>query len=242
MLMLAACSSAAEPNLMLGKGTQSQASGAFEPGGPLPERPTAGPSVIQTTVRSLAVAGLIAYVTRPYEEPHRMARLLDNSFLETPVDAGDVYGSGLTLGSGALGIYLLGRATGSQSLQAAGSDLGRSLVASGAAVWSMKLAFGRTRPNGGRYSFPSGHTAAAFSVVPAIRKHFGLKAAVPACALALSAGLGRMEDRKHYLSDVIFGAALGLAIGEAVVGSSSDWPLGRHVSLGPSRVGVTFGF
>lgn len=155
-----------------------------------------------------------------------MARLLDNGFLEFPTDAGDVYGSGLTLGSGALGIFLLGRATGNQSLEAAGSDLSRSLAASAAAVWCLKLASGRTRPNGWRYSFPSGHTAAAFSVVPAIRKHFGLKAVVPACALALSAGLGRMEDRKHYLSDVIFGAALGLAMGEAVVGSSSTWPRG----------------
>jgi membrane-associated phospholipid phosphatase len=137
---------------------------------------------------------------------------------------------------------LLGRLTRSQSLEDTGNDLCRSLLASGAVVWSLKLAFSRTRPNGGQYSFPSGHTAAAFSVAPVIQKHFGLKAAIPAYALALATGLGRMEDSKHYLSDVLFGAFVGLTVGESVVGRDRAGYLGHFFSAGPPGVGFSLHF
>ena len=205
-------------------------------------RSFSGSSLVRTTARALALGGLVAFVSQPYENPRRMARLLDNSFLEGPTDAGDIYGSGLTLGSGALGIMLLGRVTGNRSLEETGNDLCRSLIASGAVVWSVKLAAGRTRPNGGKYSFPSGHTAAAFSVAPILRKHYGLKVAIPAYALALSTGLGRMEDRKHYLSDVLFGAVIGLAIGESVAGRDDGNGFSGSVLVDPSRVGFSYRF
>jgi hypothetical protein len=51
-----------------------------------------------------------------------------------------------------------------------------------------------------------------------------------AVVAGLGAGMGRMEDRRHYLSDVIFGAALGLTVGAA------GWPA-RHLAVAPGGVG-----
>ena len=247
LLLMLAGMSLAEPSLVLEGAVQGRAVPDLAPGAAPLEvswlaRSLSGPSIVQTTARALALGGLVAYVSQPFENPHRMARLLDNSLLEVPTDAGDIYGNGLTLGSGALGIMLLGRLTRNRSLEETGNDLCRSLIASGAVVWSVKLAAGRTRPNGGKYSFPSGHTAAAFSVAPVLRKHFGLKAAIPAYALALSTSLGRMEDRKHYLSDVLFGAVIGLAIGESVAGAGSAKGFSESVLVDPPRIGFSYHF
>jgi membrane-associated phospholipid phosphatase len=57
----------------------------------------------------------------------------------------------------------------------------------------------------------------AFAVAPVFTERFGWRAGVPAYALALVTAIGRMEDRRHYLSDCVFGAALGLASGTAVI-------------------------
>jgi membrane-associated phospholipid phosphatase len=92
----------------------------------------------------------------------------------------------------------------------------RSLVYTSVLVTGLKVAFHRTRPNGGRYSFPSGHAAVAFAIAPVLARRFGLAAELSSYALAAGTAMGRMEDRKHYLSDVVFGAAVGTAIGIAV--------------------------
>ena len=52
--------------------------------------------------------------------------------------------------------------------------------------------------------------------------------------------IGRMEDRRHYLSDVVFGAAIGLAMGEAVIAQRRD--NARRLMVEPGRVGLRFGF
>jgi len=51
-----------------------------------------------------------------------------------------------------------------------------------------------------------------------LANRLGPAVGIPAYILAASTGMGRMEDRKHYLSDVVFGAALGLSTGIAVSG------------------------
>ena len=50
--------------------------------------------------------------------------------------------------------------------------------------------------------------------------HFGHRVGVPAYALAGVTAIGRMEAHRHYLSDVVFGASVGLAVGLAVSESS----------------------
>lgn len=122
------------------------------------------------------------------------------------------------------------------------SDLTKALVLSGAVTAGLKLTVQRTRPNGGPLSFPSGHTSAAFAVAPILASRYGWKAGVPAYTLAIMTSLGRMEDRKHYASDVIAGATVGLVVGNAVAHHRSTQLMAEHVYMGKRGLGLKFGF
>lgn len=80
------------------------------------------------------------------------------------------------------------------------------------------MAVGRERPNGeNNKSFPSGHTSNAFTLAAVAERHYGWKVGVPACLAAGLVGASRLEQDKHYLSDVVAGAALGYVVGRTVV-------------------------
>ena len=82
----------------------------------------------------------------------------------------------------------------------------------------VKVAVGRERPNGqDNKSFPSGHTSNAFALAAVAERHYGWKIGVPAYAVASLVGASRLEQDKHYLSDVVAGAALGYIVGRTVV-------------------------
>jgi membrane-associated phospholipid phosphatase len=189
----------------------------------------------------LLAGGVLAWFSWNLEDAERIGRVLDQPAFEIS-DVGNAYGGGALLGAAAVALTAMGQLTRRPAALEMGGGLSRSLVVSTAAVWTLKLGVGRRRPNGARYSFPSGHTAAAFAVAPVIVHHLGAKAAVPAYALAGLTAIARMEDRRHYLSDVLFGAAIGLAAGDAVVGGGSLGSLLRHLSISPNRIGLSFGF
>ncbi|MCD6594201.1 phosphatase PAP2 family protein [bacterium] len=84
----------------------------------------------------------------------------------------------------------------------------------------LKYAVGRQRPensNSSRWdsSFPSGHTAAAFTMAYIYGSQYP-KSRIPLYAFAVSVGLARIYLGEHYPTDVIAGAAIG-TIGGIVV-------------------------
>ena len=80
----------------------------------------------------------------------------------------------------------------------------------------IKLAVQRTRPDGTRFSFPSGHTSVSFAAATVVQRHFGWSAGVPAYAAASFIAASRIQERRHFLSDVAFGAVVGIVSGRAV--------------------------
>jgi len=172
------------------------------------------------------------------EDPAAQARALDG--LHDVPDVGNVYGSPVVVVGGAATLALFGKLTHRPTFTTAGVDLARSFAYSATLVGAMKVTFDRTRPDGERFSFPSGHAAAAFSTAPVLTHHFGKLAGAAAYALAGATALGRMEDRKHYLSDVVFGAALGFAVGDAIAGQRRG--AGPRVLIDGDRVGVQVEF
>ena len=75
-----------------------------------------------------------------------------------------------------------------------------------------------TRPNGGRDSFPSGHTSSAFMGAAFVHFHFGWPWAILPYLLAALTGYSRIQANKHWLRDVIAGAVLAVVTGYFTVG------------------------
>ena len=77
-------------------------------------------------------------------------------------------------------------------------------------TYGLKYSIDKKRPNGGKHSFPSGHTSAAFQGASFIHKRYGLKYAVPAYIAATFVGYSRVDSDAHYTEDVIAGAEIGI--------------------------------
>src|SRR3989441_211873 len=122
-------------------------------------------------------------------------------------------------------LYVMGRGAKNERLVATTG------TAFDAYLWSMiiasvmKGAFGRERPGRGSGNgeffardsiFPSGHTTRSFAIAAVFADHYGRKTALVAYPLAALIGLATVEEDKHWLSDVVAGAGLGLAIGRGI--------------------------
>ncbi len=78
----------------------------------------------------------------------------------------------------------------------------------------LKRTIREERPDGSdNLSFPSGHSSRSFAAAASLHKRYGWKYGIPAHAVAGFVGLARVKAKKHYVHDVIAGAALGEAAG-----------------------------
>jgi membrane-associated phospholipid phosphatase len=91
-------------------------------------------------------------------------------------------------------------------------QLGQSMLINQVTVELMKRGIKEERPNGGKYSFPSGHTAAAFAGAAFIHKRYGIEKGLPAYLFAGVVGASRLNNNAHWTQDVAFGAILGFMI------------------------------
>ncbi len=113
----------------------------------------------------------------------------------------------------ALALWGLGKATHHKKLALTGETLFETLLFTDVMTGGLKLAFHRERPNGGTYSFPSGHAATSFAMATVLQNMYGWKAGVPAYAVASLVSYSRLDSNAHHFTDVLFGATLGIAIG-----------------------------
>jgi undecaprenyl-diphosphatase len=84
----------------------------------------------------------------------------------------------------------------------------------------LKPLVARARPFGGGGSFPSGHTAAAFAAAVVLAHRFPRFKYV-LYLLAAGVGVTRFLLHKHFPSDVLAGAAIGLVVGEVSMVAST---------------------
>lgn len=102
-------------------------------------------------------------------------------------------------------------------------DMSKNLAianfASGSLILALKKITDKTRPNGAEYSFPSGHTNFAFTNATVLYHEYkdsNKIVAYSGFAFASTTGVFRMLNNKHWLSDVLTGAGLGILIGNLV--------------------------
>ena len=136
--------------------------------------------------------------------------------LEELLDPGTPLGGGVVQGGGAFAMYLVGRFSNRPDIAIVGADLVRAQIVAGALTHSIKALAQRDRPNGGRNSFPSGHSASSFATASVLQRYFGWKAGLPAYGLASYVAAARLSEHQHFLSDVVFGAGIGIIAGRAV--------------------------
>ena len=163
----------------------------------------------------VGAAGAAAAAVHPKDASIATSLHATGDTWEEAFDGGGLLGDGLTQGSAALGIYVLGRAFHAPQMASLGADLVRGQIVGGILVDGTKVAVNRTRPDGSKYSFPSGHTEAAFVTATVLQRHFGWRAGIPAYALAAYIGGSRMSEYRHFASDVLMGAGIGMAAGRA---------------------------
>src|SRR5436853_6123129 len=108
-------------------------------------------------------------------------------------------------------------------------SIAASAIASGIVTNSFKYVIGRGRPTdghgaynfrpfSGQDSFSSGHTTEAFALASVISEHYdSLWVQVPAYSLASAVGYARLNNNRHWPSDVLAGAAIGTFVGKTVV-------------------------
>ena len=130
-----------------------------------------------------------------------------------------------------------------------------SAALAGSVTAVLKWAFGRERPNvegsepldfepfeqiGDDASMPSGHTATAFAFAASLADDVHpLWAKIGLYALATGTAWSRVYDNKHWTSDVVAGAVVGIASAKIVNGSWQVWGIrmptvftdGRQVTL-----------
>jgi len=186
----------------------------------------------------LGVGGGLSALSVPLDD--RVDRALRDGDPDVFPKVGDQLGqAGLHFGA-PFALYVVARATGHSDTAGFAVTLLRAQVTNGIVTRSLKL-IPRARPfqekaTTGHGSFPSGHTSASFATATVIQRRFGWRAGLPAYVLASYVGLSRLH-RNHYLSDVAFGAGLGIAAGLAV-----NQPSRRAVispMLAPGIAGVT---
>ncbi len=121
-------------------------------------------------------------------------------------------------------------------------SIAATAIASGIVTNSFKYVIGRGRPTDGRGaynfrpfsgqdSFSSGHTTEAFVLASVISEHYdSLWVQVPAYGLASAVGYARLNNNRHWPSDVLAGAAIGTFVGKTVVHFNQKH---RQVSIQP---------
>lgn len=167
----------------------------------------------------LSTALLIATDRRSASEIDDHRHRLSRGFSE----AGALY----TTGGIAATLYVVGRKTGNQRLRETGL-LGAEAIINGQIVaTSLKAITQRMRPREGNNrvrffaggdSFPSGHAVSAWSLATVIAYQYKDRPLIKygAYSVAIAVSISRFTGRKHFLSDVLVGSAIGYGIGRYV--------------------------
>ena len=147
--------------------------------------------------------------------------------------SGDIsnFGIGAIVGAGA-GFYFLGYLTHDEHKRETGLLAGEAAVDALVPTYALKYAFGRERPLQDDYrgnfftggdSFPSEHSAAAWSIASVIAHEYpGPLTSLLAYGAASVVSFSRISAKQHFPTDVLIGSTIGWLVGAYVYRTHHD--------------------
>jgi membrane-associated phospholipid phosphatase len=191
------------------------------------------------TLKWLGTAAVAAGAIRPLD--HGISTgFLGHPGLDTAFRPGQTIGGAPLQMAAALATVGIGHIASSPRTATVGVDLLKAQLMSQALTQGLKISFQRTRPDGTPLSFPSGHASITFASATVLQRHFGWRVGLPAYAMASYVATSRIEGQRHYLSDVAFGAALGIVAGRAVTIGRGEHKLAISPTASAGGGGVSF--
>jgi hypothetical protein len=192
-----------------------------------------------------AIGGGLAAAAHPADRTLNARLISHYDAVNTAFAPGKYLGDTPEQVAASLGTYAFGRIFDKPKVAHLGMDLVQAQILTELLVEPIKFATRRERPDGSnRQSFPSGHAAITFATATVIERHLGWRKSLLGYAIASYVAASRLHDNRHYLSDVIFGAAVGSIAGRTVVHHAADyWAVtpvavpGGGVALLVTRVG-----
>jgi hypothetical protein len=201
-----------------------------------------------TTKENLLILGVglgAAWGTHPLDQEIAFSRF--NSEIHEGGALDEVFEPGTPLGSaafqvgGAFATWGFGKLFSDPGIEDLGRDLVRAQILTQSLTQAAKFAVARTRPDGSNNrSFPSGHASGSFATATVLQRHYGWKVGVPAYAIASYIAASRLSNARHYLSDVLVGAAVGILVGRTVTIGVGEERFAVSPMIVPGGGGVQF--
>ena len=185
------------------------------------------------------VGGGLALAVHPIDD-NVNHKLVNNHAAENFFQPGEILGElGTLLGSSAV-VYAVGRINDKPRVSHVGMDLIQSLVISEGLTQTLKYTTRRERPDhSSKNSFPSGHASDTFAFATALERHLGWRYAAPAYIFASYVAVSRLPANRHWFSDAVFGASVGIIAGRTVT-SREAHPFPVAVMQVPGGVAVMY--
>ncbi len=148
-----------------------------------------------------------------------------------------------------IGFYMYGRFGENEKVERTALLASESFLVTSLFTGVLKIGLGRVRPSiagasantfhapwvdGAGHSFPSGHTSTAFAIATVIANEYeNVPLLTPiSYGIASLTALSRLNDEKHWASDIVFGAALGYFTAKTILKLHSN-KKGRHFTIYP---------
>lgn len=164
-----------------------------------------------------AIGGGAALGVHPFDDTFNIRLHSHYNFVNTVFAPAKYVGGTPVQMALSIGTYVLGRTMDKPKVSHLGMDLLRAQAVAELIVEPLKLATHRERPDGSNHlSFPSGHAAVTFAGATVIARHLGWRYSAVAYTVASYVAASRLHDNVHFLSDVVFGAAVGTIAGRTV--------------------------
>jgi len=184
--------------------------------------------------------GGLAFAAHPFDDDVN-EKLVGNDTADKIFKAGEVLGElGTLLGSASV-VYAVGRIKDQPKVSHLGMDLIEALAMSEALTQTLKYATKRERPDhSGKNSFPSGHAADTFAFATALERHLNWRYSVPAYVFASYVAMSRLPANRHWLSDAVFGSAVGIIAGRTVTSHEAERPYPVAVVAVPGGMAIMY--